>query len=92
MFKIRKEKSNEDLKSLEGVVTFFSSYHALKGEKVLKESQLKGVLIPGPREISPNCGVALRFNYAEKDTLIDLFKKHFVQYEDIHYYPLKQAV
>ncbi len=84
----RKATHKEDLSSLEGVVTFFSSHHALKGEHVLKASGLKAALIPGPREISPNCGTALRFAYAEKDAVCKLFKQHFVQYEGIHYYPV----
>ena len=88
----QRRKKHEDLSSLEGVVTFFSSYHALKAEKILKASNCKGGLIPGPREISPNCGTALRFDYAEKDHVIDLFNKHFVQYEEIHYYPVTQKV
>lgn len=84
----RKAKQKEDLSALEGVVTFFSSHHALKGENLLKVSQQKAVLIPGPREISPNCGTALRFDYAKKDVVCELFKQHFVQYEDFHYYPV----
>jgi hypothetical protein len=84
----RKAKHKEDLKSLEGVVTFFSSHHALKGEHVLKTAQRKAALIPGPREISPNCGTALRFDYTEKNAVCELFKQNFVQYEDIHYYPV----
>ncbi len=86
----KKARHTEDLNALEGVVTFFSSHHALKGENVLKKSFCKAALIPGPREISPNCGTALRFDYAEKDTVCKLFKQHFVQYEDLHYYPVPE--
>ncbi|MCP4395861.1 MAG: DUF3343 domain-containing protein [bacterium] len=83
-----KAKQRENLHALKGVVTFFSSHHALKGENLLKGSQHKAALIPGPREISPNCGTALRFDYAEKDAVCELFNQHFVQYEDMHYYPV----
>ena len=87
----KKTKQKEDLRALEGVITFFSSHYALKGEQVLKTSHRKAALIPGPREISPNCGTALRFDYAEKDDVQRLFKQHFVQYEDIHYYPVSST-
>jgi hypothetical protein len=88
----RGKKRVEDLSPLEGVITFFSSHHALKGEKVLLESDRKAVLIPGPREISPNCGTALRFDYTQKTNISNIFKKHFVKFEAIHYYPVTEEL
>jgi len=85
MFKRRKI---EDIESLEGVVTFFGSHHALRSEEVLKKYNVRAVLIPGPREISPNCGVALRFDYSKKDEVKKILDEFFVHYEDIHYYPV----
>jgi hypothetical protein len=82
-----KRKKKVDLRALEGVVTFFGSHHALRAEEVLKKNGLHAVLIPGPREISPNCGVALRFNYSRRDEVQRLFEQFFVHYEDIHLYP-----
>ncbi|MGQ9617165.1 MAG: DUF3343 domain-containing protein [Spirochaetota bacterium] len=83
----KKGKSKFDVSELEGVVTFFGSHHALRAEEVLKKNGLKALLVPGPREISPNCGVALRFDYREKDRIVSLFNEYFVHYEEIHYYP-----
>ncbi len=41
------------------LVTFFSTHHALKAEKLLKE-KINGItLIPTPREISSECGFSL---------------------------------
>ena len=85
--KLRKDKKVLDLASLDGVATFFGSHHALKAESVLKREGLKAVLIPGPREISPNCGVALRFEYVLKEKVIKIFTEYYVHYEDIHHYP-----
>ncbi len=87
MFK--KKKETYDLASLEGVITFFGSHHALKAEGVLKKHGIEAVLIPGPREISPNCGVAVRFDYTKKDEAVRLFTEYFIHYEDIHHYPEK---
>ena len=42
-----------------GVVTFFSSQHAIRAEETLKEKGYEVSLMAGPKEISPNCGVAL---------------------------------
>jgi hypothetical protein len=86
---MRKKKDAEDLSTLEGVVTFFGSHHALRAENVMRKRGLRAVLIPGPREISPNCGVALRFDYAKKDEVVKLFSESFVHYEDVHHYPAK---
>ncbi len=72
---------------MEGVITFFSSQQVMKAEKFLKKNGYKTLLIPGPREISPNCGVALCFDFKKKDEIKKLFdEKNFV-YEDFHYYP-----
>jgi hypothetical protein len=87
---LKKKKSREDttdISTLEGVITFFGSHHALRAEWVLKKHGIRAVLIPGPREISPNCGVAVRFDYGRKDEVMGLFNKYFVHHEDIHHYP-----
>ena len=86
---MKKGKDAEDLASLEGVVTFFGSHHALRAENVMRKKGYRAVLIPGPREISPNCGVALRFDYAMKDEVVKLFSENYVHYEDVHHYPAK---
>jgi hypothetical protein len=83
-----KKKKIRDFQSLEGVVTFFGSHHALRSEQILKKHDIKAELIPGPREISPNCGVALRFDYSEKEKVKKILHECFVHYEGIHYYPV----
>lgn len=85
MFRKRKEQQERAL--LTGVVTFFGSHHALRAEKVVKESGRPAALIPGPREISPNCGVALRFAYDDMDAIENLLQEKKVRYEALHYYP-----
>jgi len=83
-----KPKRNKiDLRDLEGVISFFGSHHAIRTEGLLKRNGIKAVLIPGPREISPNCGVALRFDWQRKGEVVSLLKEHLVHYEDVHYYP-----
>ncbi len=72
---------------LEGVITFFGAHHALKGEKVLAIENIKVLLIPGPREISPNCGTALRFDFSEKENVGRLLEQNNILFENIHHYP-----
>jgi len=47
------------------VVLFVSVSHALKAEKILKGLGLDILLIPAPRTLSSDCGLAIR--YAEKE-------------------------
>jgi hypothetical protein len=82
-----RRRRDEQPEGLEGVVTFFGSHHALRAERVLQEARERAVLVPGPREISPNCGVALRFDYGRREQVRALLEEKLVQYEEIHYYP-----
>jgi len=69
-----------------GVVTFFSSHHAMQAEKVLQNAEFEVKLIPGPKEISPNCGVALQFDYQSKEKIEDVLQNKNVKYEAVHLY------
>ena len=43
------------------VILFDSVHHALRSEKILKETGIPHKLIPVPRHISSDCGICLRF-------------------------------
>jgi hypothetical protein len=77
--------------ALEGVISFFGSYHTLRAESVLKKAGHLVKLIPGPRAISPNCGIALRFDYEKRDETARILEQASVQYEAIHHYPADQG-
>lgn len=53
----------KDLISLEQycIITFHSTSHALKAEKVMKQKQREMLLMPTLREISSSCGLSLKF-------------------------------
>jgi len=69
-----------------GVVTFFSSQHAIRAEDTLKAKDYRVNLMPGPKEISPNCGVALQFEPQYKDEVEALLKEANVLFEAVHLY------
>jgi hypothetical protein len=77
----------DDAAGLDGIITFFSSHHALHGEEVLKQKRIRAVLVPGPREISPNCGVALRFDWKDNRQVKLLFDENRIQYESLVFLP-----
>lgn len=69
-----------------GVVTFFSSQHAIHAQEVLERLGYTVSLIPGPKEISPNCGVALRFERQHREAVEAALKADQVLYEAVHLY------
>jgi hypothetical protein len=48
-----------------GVVLFHTTSAALRAEKLLQRAGLTVKLIPTPREFSSDCGMALRFPWAQ---------------------------
>ena len=76
---------------LDGLVTFYASHHAMRAEKVLLRRGLSVAVVPGPREISPNCGVALQFEYRQVDLVRDLLTEKKVRIEAIHQYRMEAS-
>lgn len=74
-----------------GIVTFFSSQHAVQAEKVLKRAGLSVELIPGPKDISPNCGVALKCDRRDLARAEALLREGGVRYEAGHLYAFAAA-
>ncbi|OIO95807.1 MAG: hypothetical protein AUK03_04750 [Anaerolineae bacterium CG2_30_64_16] len=48
-----------------GVILAHTTSAALRAEKVLKRAGLTVKLIPTPREFSSDCGMAVRFDWAQ---------------------------
>ncbi|MBI2186735.1 MAG: DUF3343 domain-containing protein [Acidobacteria bacterium] len=71
---------------MDGLISFFASHHAIRAETVLKRHGHAARLVPGPRELSPNCGVALRFEFARRDEVLPLLAIHRVRIDGVHEY------
>jgi len=69
---------------VDGLISFFASHHAIRAEAVLKRHGHAARLVPGPRELSPNCGVALRFEYARRDEVVALLAEQRVRIDGVH--------
>lgn len=76
---------------LDGVITFFASHHAMRAERVLRAAGLEVRLIPGPRELSPSCGVALRFAHGRKAEAARLLEGARVEVERFCHFPERAA-
>lgn len=68
----------------QGVVTFESTHHAIKGEKILKENQIENRMIPTPRTITRSCGLSAKFDLKDLDRLKSLFIENQVAMTGIY--------
>lgn len=71
-----------------GVVSFFTSEHAMRSERVLQRLGLPARLVPGPREVSPNCGVAVAFVWDDEAEVVHALQDSKIRYEAVHRYEL----
>ena len=67
-----------------GVVLFNTTSAAMRSEKVLQKEQLDIKMIPTPRGLSSDCGVALRFDWTQAENVRDLLYEAGVEVEGIH--------
>ena len=67
-----------------GVVLLPSTSAALRSEKVLQRAGLEVKLIPVPREISSNCGIAVRFAWSEREQVEAALGAANVEIDSIH--------
>ena len=70
------------------VMTFHSTFHALKFEKKLKKEGLDVKLIPVPRELSSSCGSAGKFSCKDKDLVLKICETEDVEIDNV--YELKE--
>ncbi len=54
------------------VAIFHSIHRVLKAEKLLKQDKVDFLLIPVPRQLTSDCGLALRFSPEVKDALLGI--------------------
>ncbi|MEH6473691.1 MAG: DUF3343 domain-containing protein [Halopseudomonas sp.] len=72
--------------ALDGLLTFFASHYAIRAEMLILKEGIDCQLIPGPKELSPNCGVALRFEYRQRARVEALLAKRQVKVDELHPY------
>lgn len=67
-----------------GVILFYTSSAAMKAEKILGQNGLNVKLIPTPRELSSDCGVALRFNNSDSAKVNIFLQQADVEFQTVH--------
>jgi hypothetical protein len=74
------------------VVSFYASEHAMRSERVLQRAGLPARLVPGPREVSPNCGVAVAFVWDDEARVTQALQDSKIRYEAVHRFELEDDV
>lgn len=75
---------------LDGIVTFMSSYQALRAEKAAQAAGVTAKLVPAPRDLSPTCVTALRFPWSQSARVEDLLAAQRVEIDRCCQYPETQ--
>lgn len=58
------------------LAVFNSSHRVLQAERNLKKLRLPIMLIPAPRAVQADCGLAIRFDQELRDTVMRLLAEH----------------
>jgi hypothetical protein len=67
-----------------GVVLCFTNSAVMRAEKLLKKEGCSIKLIPTPREFSSDCGVSLRFDWAEYEQVKAILDTAHLEIDAIH--------
>ena len=86
---IRREVSPAEASSRKefAVFLFESTQGAIKAERVLLRAGLSIKLIPTPRQLSSDCGTALRCGWSDADTAIETLRQAKVAFAGVHRVP-----
>lgn len=66
------------------VVLFHSTAHAIRAEKVLTQAGVRIKMIPTPRKLSSDCGMALRFDRGSETRIAAVLEENRVPTNGIH--------
>jgi hypothetical protein len=68
-----------------GVVLFYTTSSAMRAEKLLKKAGYAVKLIPTPRELSSDCGIALRFDWPHQNQVKSVLEVARVEFHSLHH-------
>lgn len=66
------------------VIVFPSTSHAIRAERVLQQAGIKVMTIPVPRQISSDCGIALKFDSTDTQKVSETLSEAKVEFSGIH--------
>ena len=66
------------------IVSFNSTHHAIRTEKILNENNIRCTTLPTPREITASCGISIRFLFEDIENVKNLVESSEVDYKGIY--------
>ena len=66
------------------IVSFNSTHHAIRLDKLLGESSVRATTLPTPREITASCGISIRFLYDDTESVKKILNENSVEYKGIY--------
>jgi len=66
-----------------GVALFYSTNWAIRAEKLALNAGFQVKLVPTPRQLSADCGTALRFDWPDRDRLTVLLEDNEIAIEQV---------
>jgi len=66
------------------VALFDSTSQVMRGERVLGQAGVQVKMIPTPRQISSDCGMALRFDREESDRVVTILSENSVPVRGVY--------
>ena len=67
-----------------GVILFHTTSSVLRSEKLLIREGVEVKLIPTPRQLSSDCGIALRFDWNCRDRITSVLEEARVEIDAVH--------
>ena len=66
------------------IVSFNSTHHAIRLDKLLTEASVRATTLQTPREITASCGISIRFLYDDIDKVKNTLIENSVEYKGIY--------
>ena len=66
------------------IVSFNSTHHAIRLDKLLEEATIRATTLPTPREITASCGISIRFLYEDIENVKKILNENNIEYKGIY--------
>ena len=68
-----------------GVILFYTTSAVLRAEKILVKSGYSIKLVPTPRQFSSDCGIALRFDWKQREQVTTMLDEARVEFDAVYF-------
>ncbi|GAA0225996.1 DUF3343 domain-containing protein [Metaclostridioides mangenotii] len=72
------------------IVSFNSTHHAIRSEKLIKEHEVAITMLPTPREISASCGLSVKFSKDDLEAIKKILTDNEIDFKGIYHIDKKE--